>query len=189
MADPMPRPGTLIVAGMDFEVVYRTNFAVVWRSLRHFGVAAADAQDLTQEVFLIACRRLDEFERRSTLKTWLIGIAYHLAANYRRSSVHREVPAEPFIGGLSSALDVERQLEQRDDLRQLERLLLELPLEQRAVFTMFEIEGLSGDEIAEALDVPVGTVRSRLRLARQAFVVAAGRGDESMRLGAWGSRS
>jgi RNA polymerase sigma-70 factor, ECF subfamily len=189
MADPIARTGTLIVAGMDFEVVYRTHFPVVWRSLRHFGVSDKDAQDLTQEVFLTASRRMEEFEGRSTLRTWLIGIAYHLAANYRRNAVHREIPGDPFLSGVRSTLDLERQLEQRDDLRQLERVLAELPLEQRAAFTMFEMEGLTGDEIAEALDVPVGTVRSRLRLAREAFDVAAASDDGSIRPRVRGGRS
>jgi RNA polymerase sigma-70 factor (ECF subfamily) len=165
----MPPASTLTVGGMDFESAYRTHFPAVWRSLRRFGVSEKDAQDVTQEVFLIACRRFEEFEGRSSLRTWLIGIAYGLAANYRRHSGRREVPDAPGIAGARSGLDFERQLERRDDLRRLEEVLASLPFEQRAVFTMFEMEGLSGDEIADALEVPVGTVRSRLRLAREAF--------------------
>jgi RNA polymerase sigma-70 factor (ECF subfamily) len=59
--------------------------------------------------------------------------------------------------------------ERREGLAMLEAILDELPLEQRAVFTLFELDGLSGDGIAEMLEIPLGTVYSRLRIAREQF--------------------
>jgi len=158
---------------VDFEVIYRLHYACVWRTLRRLGIFERDAADLTQEVFVIACRRRHEFEGRSSERTWLLGIAFRVASNYRRrAGVRREMLTHAGFEEVPHALDFERQLEQREDLELLESVLQSLPLEQRAVFTMFEMEGLTGEDIAAALDVPLGTVRSRLRLAREAFLAA-----------------
>lgn len=159
--------------GVKFEALYREHYACVWRTLRRLGVSEKDASDLTQEVFLTAHRRFGEFEARSTERTWLIGIAYRLAANYRRRAAGRhELFAESALEEAVDAVDMERQIEHREDVARLELVLQKLPLEQRAVFTMFEMEGLTGEEIADALEVPLGTVRSRIRLARDAFSAA-----------------
>jgi RNA polymerase sigma-70 factor, ECF subfamily len=154
----------------EFEGVYRTHFDAVWRTLRRLGVPEKDATDAAQEVFLIAYRRLAEFEGRSSMKTWLFGIAFRVASNRRnRGSQRREVMDDGLVEALGVTSNFETEMEQRDLLRLLERVLDRLPLEQRAVFTLYEMEGLTGDEIAAALGVPAGTVRSRLRLAREAF--------------------
>jgi RNA polymerase sigma-70 factor, ECF subfamily len=159
---------------MQFEAAYRAHFASVWRTVRHLGVAEKDALDATQEVFVVALRRWPEFEGRSTVKTWLFGIAYRVAADRRRSATaRREVLTDN--AGTELSTDPWGDLEQQDLECLLGRVLDSLPLEQRAVFTMFEMEELTGEEISAALGVPLGTVRSRLRLARQAFSRAARR--------------
>jgi RNA polymerase sigma-70 factor (ECF subfamily) len=157
----------------EFELAYRTHFAAVWRTVRRLGIAEKDAVDATQEAFLIAYRRRDEFERRSSVRTWLIGIAVRVAAGRRnRAGAQREQLDEGRVAAARLDFDFGAALEARDFLRLLDAVLDELSFEQRAVFTMFEMEGMSGDEIAEATGVPVGTVRSRLRLAREAFAQA-----------------
>ena len=155
---------------MHFEAVYRDHFTPIWRAIRRFGVPEKDALDAAQEVFLIAYRRQDDFEARSQIKTWLIGIAYRVAANRLRSATaRREVLSHDVLQGQVSLSDPHAEVEQHILVELLQAALAYLPLEQRAVFTLFELEELSGDDIAEALGIPVGTVRSRLRLARQAF--------------------
>jgi RNA polymerase sigma-70 factor (ECF subfamily) len=104
------------------------------------------------------------------VKTWLYGIAFRVAsARRRRAAEKREVLGDDAVTLAAGSTDSVNELEQRDLLRTLEQVLEELPLEQRVVFALFEIDGLTGDEIAEALGAPPGTVRSRLRLARQTF--------------------
>ncbi len=155
---------------MQFEAVYRSHYASVWRAVRRFGVPEKDALDAVQEVFVAAYRRWPEFEARGQVKSWLWGIAYRVAADRRRSATaRREVFREEANACSKPVSDLQAELEQRDLMRLLEAVLDTLPLEQRAVFTMFEMEGLTGAEIAEALAIPAGTVRSRLRLAREAF--------------------
>jgi RNA polymerase sigma-70 factor (ECF subfamily) len=149
-----------VISVSEFEGVYRTHFDAVWRTLRRLGVPEKDATDAAQEVFLIAYRRLAEFEGRSSMKTWLFGIAFRVASNRRnRGSQRREVMDDGLVEALGVASNFETEMEQRDLLRLLERVLDRLPL--------------TGDEIAAALGVPAGTVRSRLRLAREAFSAQA----------------
>ncbi|MFZ5893520.1 MAG: RNA polymerase sigma factor [Myxococcota bacterium] len=158
---------------MQFEAVYRAHYADIWRCLRRFGVSEREAHDATQEVFMVALRKLADFAGRSSVRTWLIGIAYRVAANRRRSAAGiREVLGDQALALAEASLD--SRADETDSLRLVEKVLAKLPLEQRAVFTMFELEQMSGDDIASALGIPVGTVRSRLRLARKHFALAAG---------------
>src|SRR5262249_42330543 len=73
------------------------------------------------------------------------------------------------LEALQAPQNASSDAERNQAARLVERVLDDLPLEQRAVFTLFELEEMSGDAIAELLDLPVGTVHSRLRLARVAF--------------------
>jgi len=128
--------------------------------------------DLAQKVFLIAHTKLAEFEGRSRMTTWLFGISQRVASDYRRSAAfRREIATDSaeldLFGG--SHDDSTSNAEHRQQARVAEALLNKLPEEQRVVFVMFELEEMSGQDIAELLNIPVGTVRSRLRLAREAF--------------------
>jgi RNA polymerase sigma-70 factor (ECF subfamily) len=156
---------------VHFEALYREHFASIWRAVQRFGVSERDAADAAQEVFVIAHRRISEFEGRSSLRTWLFGIAFRVAAARRRlASQQREVLEPPPSEHEPDPADDPEASAMRSELRGLLQLGLDaLPLEQRAVFTMFELDGFSGEEIAQALQEPEGTVRSRLRLARATF--------------------
>lgn len=154
-----------------FETVYREHFRFVWRSLRRLGVPESDVADAAQDVFLVVHRRLDEFEGRSKMTTWLFGICLNVARDRKKLAHNRRRSDDdgPLDDAADETVDIAAEAERRQGLRLLETLLDALPLEQRAVFTLFEMEGLGGDAIAEMLDIPVGTVHSRLRLAREAF--------------------
>ena len=82
-----------------FERVYEEHFDFVWRSLRRLGVPRSALDDAVQEVFLVVHRRLAEFEGRSSLKTWLFGIAVHIALKAGRASARGR--AEEFSDQLS----------------------------------------------------------------------------------------
>jgi len=163
--------------GHDFRAFYDAHFDFVWSSLRRLGVREPDALDLTQKVFLVAHQKLSEFEGRARVTTWLFAICQRVASDHRRSGpVRREIAVE--------AAELERacgesvlleKLEARQRARLAEAILDKLPEPQRVVLVLFELEGMSGEEIAELLEVAVGTVRSRLRLAREAFAREAKR--------------
>lgn len=159
--------------------LYREHFDFVWRSLRRLGVQERELPDATQEVFLVVFRRLSELRIGSKITTWLYAIALRVASDSRRRAHHRyEIFDEPESRREESGVV--------DEMREvLLRALSSMPLEQRAVFVAFELEGMSGEEIAEAVGVGVPTVHSRLRLARERFRATAARerarsqGDDS----------
>ncbi|MGK3989892.1 RNA polymerase sigma factor [Sorangium sp. So ce136] len=155
-----------------FRALYDAHFNFVWCSLRRLGVREADVLDLAQKVFLTAHIKLAEFEGRSLVTTWLFGICQRVASDYRRSArFRREVTtdaAEMDLYGATSE-DLARSAESRQRAQAAEAILNKLPEPQRLVFVLFELEEMSGQDIADLLGISVGTVRSRLRLARETF--------------------
>jgi RNA polymerase sigma-70 factor (ECF subfamily) len=155
-----------------FREIYLAHFDFVWGALRRLGVREDDAQDVTQKVFLVVYLKLPGFENRSALRTWLFRICLNAASDYRRSApIRREVVTEPaeiaFLSGFQD--DLHEHSEAQRKLVLAEAILHKLPETQRLVFVLFELEDLSGAEIAELLGISLGTVRSRLRLAREVF--------------------
>lgn len=157
---------------MTFEDVYAEHFEFVWRTLRRLGVPVADLPDVAQDVFLVVHRRLADFEERAKVTTWLFRIAARAARDRRRRAhVRREVVAEDdsLLEAVDPTADPSVALERADDHALLELALSALDQEQREVFTAFELEGMPGHAIAAALEIPLGTVYSRLRLGRERF--------------------
>ena len=168
------------MAETSFREVYDEHFRFVWRSLRRLGVRESDIADTVQEVFVVVHRKLAEFKGQSKMTTWLFAISMRIARDHRRSAVvRREVATEGSVlsehtdPGANTAGETER----REKHALLERILDEMPEEQRVVFVLFELEEMSGIEIAELVGCPIGTVHSRLRLARESFHRAVGRVD------------
>jgi RNA polymerase sigma-70 factor (ECF subfamily) len=156
---------------MTFDELYDRHFDFVWKSLRRLGVPVSDLPDVTQEVFVVVHRRLPEFEARAKLTTWLFRICLHAARDRaRRAHVRREVADGKTTENLVAEGDnAERLLERRDDVALFESVLDGMTPDQRAVFVMFELSDMTGEEIATTIEIPLATVYSRLRLAREAF--------------------
>jgi RNA polymerase sigma-70 factor (ECF subfamily) len=154
-----------------FKEVYDTYFAFVWRVLRRLRVADSSLKDAVQDVFLVVHRRLGEFEGRAKVSSWLFGICLRVAKDHRRlAHVRREVFDDSnFASLVDPRADTGAIAEQRERLSILDAALEELDARQRAVFVLFELENMTGDQIAESLQIPLGTAYSRLRLARPAF--------------------
>ena len=153
----------------SFDEIYAEYFDFVWRSVRRLGVAEAGIDDAVQDVFLVLHRRLPEFEGRSSVKTWIFGIALRVARDHRRllrrKGLHEhlnETIADETRGPLESA-------EQSEAARFVERFLASLDADKRAVFILADLEDMTAPEIAETLAVNVNTVYSRIRAARAAF--------------------
>jgi RNA polymerase sigma-70 factor (ECF subfamily) len=166
----MPLTHRGMVPEAEFRRIYDEHFRFVWRSLRRLGVAERDAPDAVQEVFVVVHRKVGEFEGRSKMTTWLFAIAMRVAQDRKkRAHLRREITIEGLPEPADSGADIIAHHDRQEARALIESILDEMPIEQRAVFVLFELDGMSGDEIADLLDVPVGTVRSRLRLARSAF--------------------
>src|SRR4051812_2699784 len=163
---------------LSFREVYLAHFDFVWGALRRLGVREQDTQDLTQKVFIIVYLKLAAFEHRSSLRTWLFRVCLNAASDYRRSApIRREIATEPAEIDVLSGFqdDAQHESESRRRVAVAETILNKLPEAQRLVFVLFELEDMSGGEVAELLGISVGTVRSRLRLARELFTREAKR--------------
>jgi RNA polymerase sigma-70 factor (ECF subfamily) len=168
----MPEPGSEAEAKLpETPRLYDEHADFVWRSLAHLGITEADREDLLQEVFVVVHRTRDEYRGEGKVTTWLYGITLRIASRHRRWRRVRSEISPPSAGG--STLETPEgaaSTRQRADLAT--RLMDELSEDKRSVFILFELQGLSCQEIAEALAVPVGTVYSRLHAARAQFRLA-----------------
>jgi RNA polymerase sigma-70 factor (ECF subfamily) len=138
----------------------------VWRCLRRLGVPDAGADDAAQQVFLVLSARLHEVSPESE-KKFLFGTAVRVAANVRRvrARVREEVWKDEPPEVASDELDPEQSLSAARQRAILEEVLAALPIEIRTVFVLTEFEHMSASEVAALVDVPLGTVASRLRRA------------------------
>ncbi|MBK6689390.1 MAG: RNA polymerase sigma factor [Deltaproteobacteria bacterium] len=153
----------------DLHAIYREHFQYCYRTLRRLGVPARDLPDVTHDVFMVVHRRLPDFERGRPIKPWLFGIAYRVAADRsRRFSTQRE-RLEEGPEPVDSSDNALLRLERAEAQRLVELALEKLDLEKRAVFVAHELEGQAAPEIAAALGIPLNTVYSRLRVARDTF--------------------
>src|SRR5690606_27987965 len=163
-AEPYPLPELGQPVDEDvFRRIYEENVRWVWHALRRFSVPEKDVMDAVQNVFLVVHRKLPEFEGRSLLRTWILQIVRRVASDYRRSApVRREALAEgaEIEGRADRKTSVEDEAAHGQRIEIARRILDLLPEAQRTVFIMYELEQMSGQEIADELGVPVGTVRS-----------------------------
>jgi RNA polymerase sigma-70 factor (ECF subfamily) len=135
-------------------------------------VSPAILEDATQEVFLIAFERAEVFERRSSVRTWLHGIAFNVARRhfYATSRAPGERVSEVLVDDRNP--NQEEVLVRKRAVEEIYALLDCLSPDQRAVFVLTELEQLSAPEIAEITGAPLNTVYSRLRLGRREFEAA-----------------
>lgn len=169
------------VSGMPFARVFEEHADYVYRILHHMRVPASDVEDVMQEVFLVVHRRLPELEPRASIRTWLWEIAWRTASDHRRRAHRRYEQASEGLDLLEAdRAGPDREAASRRAMRALEGALAALPEEQRMVFVMFDVEGVPMDRIAFAMECPVKTAYSRLRLAREALRAAlAGQVDRA----------
>jgi len=151
------------------------HFDFVWRSLRRLGLSADDADDGAQEVFVVASRKLSLIAPQSE-KRFLFATALRVASTRRRGLKRRREEPHPWLGEEEPLAERERSDPGPERLAELARarrdlneILAAMKLEQRAVFVLYELEELTVPEIADLLDLPAGTVSSRLRVAREEF--------------------
>ncbi|MGH9257446.1 MAG: sigma-70 family RNA polymerase sigma factor [Vicinamibacterales bacterium] len=135
-----------------------------------------EALDLSQEVFLRIFRTLSRFRGQSALRTWIYRIVINQARNrqrwWRRRHRAEQVSLDDYLrnfGDLEARQDIlpDRLLASKETAAKIWQAMDQLPFDQRTALILREIDGLRYDEIAYSLDIPVGTVKSRLTRARQ----------------------
>lgn len=154
-------------SGVDLGQMFREHGPFVWQTLRRMGLSEADADDVSQEVFVVVCRKLEGFEERSSLTTWLYGICFRLAIAHRRRAVQREIPtAEPVGDDVIAPHRPDEGYEANEARALLDAALERLDPDKREVFVMFAIEERPMTEIVDRLGCPLQTAYSRLYAAR-----------------------
>lgn len=163
-----------------FEALYRREFAFVWAAARHFGVPPAAIDDVVQEVFLVAYRRFDAIDFEVSARAWLFGVTRRVAFRQRRGMARRE-RRHAVLAEVARPV-AEAPQRRLDDAQELERLLARLSEGTRVVWQMTELLGMSAPEIASELGLPLNTVYSRLRLAREQLRALVGDAELKARL-------
>ena len=154
----------------SLDEVYRAHADVVYRTLARVGVAESDRADQLQEVFVVVHRQLPRYRPDAKITTWLYAIARRVAAGYRRKAFRRHEENRPLPHAGAVADDCpEQNTERSQAAARVEGSLKSMTRDQRAVFIMFEIDEMTGQEIADLLGCPLQTVFSRLRRARTQF--------------------
>lgn len=152
-----------------FEEIYKITSSFVFNCARRVVNNIEDAKEITQEVYLKVHAELKNFRNESSLKTWLYRLTVNMAINAskkKRSDMNRETryndTLEPAI--MHEAFDV---LNKEDASKQIEILLTVLSPEEKSCILLRNIEQLSYEEIANALNMNINTVRTRLKRARE----------------------
>lgn len=156
-----------------FETIYHQYFDFVWAMTLRLGVSRAATDDVVQEIFMVIHARLGTLREPASLRSWIYGIVRRTVSDHHRSQRTRAA----FGSTLAAEADLRQPspqtpldlTEQSDQVKVLQSLLDELDPAKREVFVLAELEELSVPEIAEALEIPLNTAYSRLRLAREAF--------------------
>ena len=150
------------------EDVAQAHFASVWRFLRALGVPSSALDDAAQEVFLVVARKLEKI-RPGAERAFLFSTAVNVSRELRRKHSREELAQDPDDEALEPADDwtPEASLDRKEERDLLTHLLDGLSDELRTTFVLYEIEEHSLSEIATILDVPSGTVASRIRRSRE----------------------
>ncbi len=149
-----------------FEKLYRARFDFVWRTVRAMGISHAYAEDLVQEVFIAARRRLPTYDRNRSEGAWLFGITRNEVLAFRRAAgryerrIHRVEPAP-------SPAQPDELLQKHQAAHFVEDFLAQLDEPMRLSFLLADLEGLPGREVAQTLEIPLQTHYSRVRAARR----------------------
>lgn len=150
------------------------HYEVLWRFLRRLGVVEHEVEDAAQRVLLVFAQRLDTVEAGAE-RSFILGSALRIASDARRKRARsREIATgDPIDMRIDPLPNAEEQLEERQRRRWLDKVLDSLPDDLRAVLVLVDLEEQTMAETAQVLEIPAGTVASRLRRARELFELHA----------------
>jgi len=159
-----------VPAAPSLSSLYATQLPFVRRAVGHLAGPDLECDDLVQDVFVQAVKSHATFESRSSVQTWLYGIALRVVGNARRRAKFRrllglQAKHEP----QAPSTDASQLLDRAQTRASVHRILERLPEKKRTVLVLHELEGVPGEDIAAILKCPVGTVWTRLHHARKQF--------------------
>lgn len=159
----------------SFQAIFQNEFAYVCRSLLRFGVPRSDVDDVAHDVFVAVHSRLADFDPTRPLRPWLFAFAARLAAKYRERAIRFGRPREDAHEIMDPTPNPDEQLQTTQSRSLVLAALESIEESRRAVFILHELDGQSMPDIAAALEIPLNTAYSRLRLARDEFRAAVAR--------------
>jgi RNA polymerase sigma-70 factor, ECF subfamily len=166
-----------------WRALFDANFDFVHRVARRLGTPSEEVDDVCQEVFVVAFRKLPQFVS-GRFTTWLYRITANIVSHKHRTRRVRRRLSEIFLREPEPAPSPERDVEKRELERAVGRVLEAMSDKKREVFVLYELEGLSGQEIAERVGIDTNAVWVRLHHARKEFARLA----HKKGLGAWRER-
>src|SRR5262245_44156100 len=165
--------GTTVAARLRLERMFRAHHELIWRTLRRLGLSADLAADTTQQAYLIAAERLVDI-RNGSERAFLFSTAIGLARTNFRRSQRCQLQSDMDVH-IDPGARTEQVTNRCSAVELMDRVCARTGPDLVTVFVLFELEGLSAPEISQMVDIPVGTVASRLRRARATFRAAARR--------------
>jgi RNA polymerase sigma-70 factor (ECF subfamily) len=160
-------------ARIRLERMFRAHHELIWRTLRRLGLSADLAADTTQQAYLIAAERLSDI-RSGCERAFLFSTAIGLSRTNFRRSQRCQLESDMDLH-VDPALRSEEMTNRCSAMELMDRVFVNTDPDLVTVFVLFELEGLSAPEIAQLVNIPIGTVASRLRRARATFRAAARR--------------
>lgn len=163
-AEPLAMPSV----DTSLEAVFRQHHDFVWGVARSLGASPELADDVVQDAFLVVQRRIKDYDATLKMRPWLAGITRRVLADHRKKRRRSKV-REARADAPRLVTDPEPKLIADQRAKALAGFLDSLSDDQREVFVLVSIEGLSAREVSEATGIKANTVSSRLRLARKRF--------------------
>lgn len=155
-------------AGYDLESLMRTYGNDVLRTAYMYVKDIHTAEDIFQEVFIKVNNHLHTFQGNSTIKTWIIRITINTCKDYLKSAYSRHtVPMEEFVEDNLSTEEDFSNLEREETIKGVKEAVMELPEHYKDVIMCVYFQELSMEQSAKLLDVPIGTIKSRLKRAKE----------------------
>lgn len=170
MTDAALLAGCAVEDPATLGALYDRYSDAVYKFLLHLsGHDGDEIDDLVATTFLEACRAAGRFRGESTTRSWLFGIGINVYRHHVRSAVRRRALLTSYKRQPKAerAMRPDDTVENREIVSRVGEAISRLPMELRETFVLSELEGLSGPEVARALDVPEGTIWRRLHDARK----------------------
>jgi RNA polymerase sigma-70 factor (ECF subfamily) len=153
----------------ELAEIYRVHADFVQRCAQHLGVPPHQLDDVSHDVFLVAYRRLPQFdEARGSLRSWLFGITKRVVLHHRRAAARHQRRLQ-IVPSPATQPCPEEEMARRRVVDHVDAFLHGLPAKQRIVFALADIEGMPAVEVARSLETNVNTIYARLAAARRAF--------------------
>jgi RNA polymerase sigma-70 factor (ECF subfamily) len=159
------------MATPTLDEIYREHFDYVYRQAVRLGGPGFDAEDAVQEVFMVVARKLDTWDPRAAITTWLYGITFNIVRRSWRRARLRKMLLLQRESESEEAPQMPDAAEVAEAARIAESILERMRPKYREVLVLSEFEGLGGDQIAQLLDLKIETVWSRLHQARKEFAL------------------